>query len=226
MPILLHPSVCNMSCCHHCCSNCCCSSSCSVPAEQRHLCLTLFSNAQLRWQLREFPLKPPVPVQLPAAPFLFLTLSLLSKGWKPGPQCKVKGFNLVGKMWRGCKTGDYRCWRRRAGDDWWNIRLGRAGSNGELWQRRKDEAGKNPNVSFQEPECYHMLPCAGEWADCLKWAAGEEGAISGSAPPSLRPTGKDTKLTANKHGEKQETKSQIQANANTPSLCEDDDTTP
>lgn len=115
-----------MSCCHHCCSNCCCSSSCSVPAEQRHLCLTLFSNAQLRWQLREFPLKPPVPVQLPAAPFLFLTLSLLSKGWKPGPQCKVKGFNWVGKMWRGCKTGDYRCWRRRAGDDWWNIRLGRA----------------------------------------------------------------------------------------------------
>lgn len=87
-----------MGCCHHCCSNCCCSSSCSVPAEQRHLCLTLFSNAQLRWQVWEFPLKLPV---LCNSLLLQLSFSPLPIKYrlKARPQCKVKGFNWLGKTW-------------------------------------------------------------------------------------------------------------------------------
>lgn len=70
-------------------------------------------------------------------------------------------------MEHGDKAGDNRGLTRGAGDEAGNTRLGRAGDNGEQKQRRKDEAGKNPKVNFQEPKSYHMLPCAGESVHCL-----------------------------------------------------------
>lgn len=69
--------MCDVPCWRCCCSNCCCSLACSLPAEPRHPCLTLFSNMQLRWQVREFPLKlPALVVQHPTVPAL-LPASLL-----------------------------------------------------------------------------------------------------------------------------------------------------